>query len=86
MRLDKTLWALALAFYGVGDTVTTVLNLEAGLRELNPFVNIYSILFLKIFIFLTAFWIYRRYESLLVPLLLTVLGAYGTLNNLGKGI
>jgi len=73
---------LALAFYGVGDTVTTVLNLKAGLRELNPFVNIYSILFLKIFVFLTAFWIYRRYEERFVPVVLALIGIYGVFMNI----
>ena len=81
MRSDKILWTLAFAFYGVGDTVTTLFNLGAGMRELNPLINVYSILFLKIFVFAVAVFLYRKYRERLVPIVLTLVGAYGVFSN-----
>ena len=81
MRGDTLLWVLAVALYGVGDTVTTLINLHDGYVELNPLVNEYSIIPLKIFIILTLFLIYRGMRSTVLPAILVVLGSICVLNN-----
>jgi len=81
MNRDKTLWILAVAFYGFGDTVTTLINLRSGCVELNPLINEYSIIPLKTFIVLTVFLIYRRIRQTALIILLLMVGLIGVLNN-----
>ena len=78
-RSEALLWTIAFATYGVGDTLTTYINLAYGASELNPLINYYTIIPLKIFIFLTLYLLSR---NIVVPLMLTIVGFAGTLWNL----
>jgi len=81
LRSSRILWILALAFYGVGDTYTTMENLKKGYMELNPLINMHSIIFLKIFIIFILFFIYRKTKSLVIPASLAVIGLMGIVVN-----
>ena len=82
MQRGSILWIFAVAFYGFGDTITTVINLFKGYRELNPIVNFYSIIFLKFLIIFILFLIYKKLRSLLIPILLIIFGLMGTITNI----
>jgi len=79
VRSEVLLWACAFATYGVGDTLTTCINLAYGASELNPLINYYTIIPLKIFIFLTLYLLSR---NIIAPLMLIIVGIAGTLWNL----
>jgi hypothetical protein len=81
-RSDAFLWLIAALIYGVGDTLTTYTNLAAGMRELNPLINWYTIIPLKILIFLTLYLISHKLpEKKLAPLILIAVGIIGILYN-----
>jgi len=82
LQRDNILWILAIALYGFGDTITTLISLSKGYRELNPIVNLQSIIFLKILIIFILFLIYRKLKSVLIPVLLVIFGLIGTVTNL----
>ncbi len=82
MRSNSVLWILAVAFYGVGDTYTTLENLRMGYMELNPLINLHSIIFLKIFIIFILFLIYKETKSLAIPAFLIAAGFICTVLNL----
>ena len=79
VQCEVLLWVCAFATYGVGDTLTTYINLAYGASELNPLINYYTIIPLKIFIFLTLYLLFR---SIIAPLILIIVGFAGILWNL----
>ncbi|MCW7080523.1 MAG: hypothetical protein OCU16_05455 [Candidatus Methanospirare jalkutatii] len=81
-RCEVLLWACAFATYGVGDTLTTYINLAYGASELNPLINYYTIIPLKIFIFFIFLTLYLLSRNIIAPLMLTIVGFAGTLWNL----
>ncbi|MFO7967770.1 MAG: hypothetical protein R6U44_09255 [Archaeoglobaceae archaeon] len=77
------LWVLAIAFYGIGDTATTYLNLLTGFQELNPLINLYTLIPLKILIFIFLIIISGKVrDHATVPLILIILGLVGITRNL----
>lgn len=86
------LWLLALLFYGVGDTVTTLFGLATGrgteagpavlaLVELSGLPTIPVLLLLKVAVFVGFFALWRAVSSpgrIAVPLALTVVGVVVT--------
>lgn len=77
------MWVLAIAFYGIGDTVTTYLNLFTGFRELNPLINLYTLIPLKILILVFLIIIAGRVrDRAMVPVVLIILGMMGMARNL----
>ena len=81
-RSEALLWTVAVATYGVGDTLTTYINLASGARELNPLLNCYTIIPIKIFIFLILYIISRSIKKELAPLMLIAVGLAGIFWNL----
>ena len=57
-------------------------NLKKGYMELNPLINMHSIIFLKIFIIFILFFIYKETKSLAIPVFLIALGLICTVVNL----
>lgn len=77
-----TLWGAAIATYGFGDTATTYLNLLTGFRELNPLINLYTLIPLKILILIFLIIIAGRVENkAMVPIVLIILGLVGMARN-----
>lgn len=77
------LWIFAVATYGVGDTATTYISLGHGSGELNPLINQYTIIPLKILIFIFLLMLSKKIpEKTFTPLLLTLLGVIGILRNI----
>jgi len=75
------LWILAILFYGIGDTVTTIMNLRSGCVELNPVVNLFvagygelGIILPKISIIAFCYYLYRDTKSQIIPIALFVIG------------
>ncbi len=81
MQSSRVLWILAVTFYGVGDTYTTVENIREGYMELNPLIDLHTIIFLKIFIIFILFLIYRKTKSLAIPAFLSAVGFICTVVN-----
>ncbi|MFP3947062.1 MAG: hypothetical protein ACOC5L_03985 [Halobacteriota archaeon] len=76
-------WALAIAFYGIGDTVTTYVNLFSGFRELNPLINLYTLIPLKILVLIFLVIVSEKIrERTLVPSVLIILGLVGIARNI----
>ena len=73
-------WILAILFYGIGDTVTTIMNLRSGCVELNPIVNFVigggelAIIPLKVLIISCCYYLYRETKSRMIPVMLLTLG------------
>lgn len=94
VRLTPWLWVIAIAGFGVGDTLTTLIGLETrAVIEVSPvaatLVGVYGLEvlpLLKLGAFAVCFglwWIAPRPSNVGVPLALAVLGVGVTLWNLG---
>jgi len=85
LQADKTLWILAIGTYGVGDTLTTLLNLWMGFKEMNPLINQYTLIPIKVFILFLLFLASKdanRNKKAIVASILIIMGVFGTINNL----
>jgi len=76
------LWGIAVASYGIGDTLTTYLNISAGMKELNPLISYQSIIPLKATVLILLYIASKRYSLKLMPFLLIVAGIVCTIWNL----
>lgn len=80
---NLALWGAAVATYGLGDTASTYLNLFTGFKELNPLINLYTLIPLKILIFIFLIIISGRVrDQAMVPLVLITLGLVGIARNM----
>lgn len=91
--LKRRLWLVAVAFYGVGDTVTTFVGLQHGqIAEVGPLAasligrhSIGGLLALKLVTFGVAYAVWRTIRTPsrnAIPLALAVVGVVVTLWNL----
>lgn len=82
------LWILAVLFYGIGDTATTLINIFRGATELNPILNYLftnygemGLISFKILIISCCYYVYRMSKSQSIPTVLFILGLIGVVIN-----
>lgn len=87
MQVDRFLWIIAVGIYGVGDTLTTFLNLFLGLRELNPLINQYTLIPVKLMVLFLFFSLSKgssKSRRIVLNGALILIGLFGVTNNLNN--